>query len=94
VLNDGTTSYVYGLDRLTSSAGTWYLGDALGSVRQTLNASGAVVNTASYDPWGAPAAGMIAPFGFAGEVQGSAGQVYLRARRYNTTSGTPAYNLE
>ena len=88
ILNDGSANYIYGLDRLASSAGTWYLGDALGSVRQTLDASGAVLNTASYDPWGTPVAGMIAPFGFTGELQNSAGQVYLRARWYNAVHGT------
>ncbi|MBX0329999.1 RHS repeat-associated core domain-containing protein [Oscillochloris sp. ZM17-4] len=84
----GSANYLYGLDRLASSAGAWYLGDALGSVRQTLNASGAVLSTASYDPWGTPTSGMIAPFGFTGELQDSAGQVYLRARWYNATHGT------
>ncbi|NTU85720.1 MAG: RHS repeat-associated core domain-containing protein, partial [Chloroflexales bacterium] len=88
ILSDGSASYVYGLDRLASSAGAWYLGDALGSVRQTLDASGAVTAAASYDPWGMPTSGMIAPFGFTGEVQDSAGQVYLRARWYNAGSGT------
>ena len=40
VLNDGSANYVYGMDRLLTddgSAQTWYLGDALGSVRMTLN---------------------------------------------------------
>ena len=87
VLTDGSANYIYGLDRLASSAGTWYLGDALGSVRQTLAASGAVLTTASYDPWGTPQGSTIAPFGFTGELQDSAGQVYLRARWYNPGAG-------
>ena len=90
VLNDGSANYIYGLDRLASSAGTWYLGDALGSVRQTLAASGAVLTTASYDPWGTPQGSTIAPFGFTGELQDGAGQVYLRARWY--TPGAGAFN--
>ncbi|NTW04457.1 MAG: hypothetical protein HGA19_24870, partial [Oscillochloris sp.] len=88
ILNDGSANYLYGRERLASSAGTWYLGDALGSVRQTLDSSGAVTASASYDPWGVPQGSTIAPFGFTGELQDSAGQVYLRARWYNAGSGT------
>ncbi len=39
-----TTKYLYGLDRLAAVAGsarTWYVGDALGSVRMTLDDAGA-----------------------------------------------------
>ena len=88
MLSDGTANYIYGRDRLTSSAGTWYLGDALGSVRQTLDASGAVTAAASYDPWGAPQGSAIAPFGFTGEAQDDRGMAYLRARWYDPGSGT------
>ncbi|NTW04299.1 MAG: RHS repeat-associated core domain-containing protein, partial [Oscillochloris sp.] len=88
ILSDGSTNYLYGRERLASSAGTWYLTDALGSVRQTLDASGAVTASANYDPWGVPQTSSIAPFGFTGELQDSAGQVYLRARWYNAGSGT------
>ncbi|MCG8351044.1 MAG: hypothetical protein MI924_25015, partial [Chloroflexales bacterium] len=57
VLNDGTANYVYGMDRLMTDDGiaqTWYLGDALGSVRMTLNDSGSLQWTVGYDPWGTP----------------------------------------
>ena len=87
ILTDGSANYVYGRDRLASSAGTWYLSDALGSVRQTLDSAGAVLNTASYDPWGTPQGSTIAPFGFTGELQDGAGQVYLRARWYDAGAG-------
>ena len=43
--NAGSTNLVYGMDRLLTddgSAQTWYLGDALGSVRATLDGAGAV----------------------------------------------------
>lgn len=47
VLNDGTATYIYGsgAERLFGVAGgvqTWYIGDALGSVRQTQNSLGAI----------------------------------------------------
>jgi hypothetical protein len=55
VLQIGTTNYVYGMERLaahTGSTRTWYGADALGSVRQTLDAAGAPQATTSDDPWG------------------------------------------
>jgi len=73
VLSDGTDTYVYGHDRLRALGGPWYVGDALGSVRQTLDDAGAVVATTSYDPWGTPQGTLSAPFGFTGELH-SAGQ--------------------
>ncbi|NTW02499.1 MAG: hypothetical protein HGA19_14675 [Oscillochloris sp.] len=88
ILSNGSANYLYGRERLASSTGVWYLGDALGSVRQTLDASGAVTAVASYDPWGVPQGSAIAPFRFTGEVQDAQGQVYLRARWYTPQSGT------
>jgi len=89
VLSDGTATYVYGHERLTAAAGsgqTWYVGDALGSVRQTLDDAGAVLATTNYDPWGTPQDTLSAPFGFTGELH-NAGQVYLRARWYAPGQG-------
>ena len=65
ILNDGTATYVYGAgsERLRARDGPWFLGDALGSVRATLNDAGAVVATASYDPWGVPQGGRKAQSG-------------------------------
>jgi RHS repeat-associated protein len=88
-----TTTYLYGADRLAAQSGTtrtWYLGDALGSVRTTLDDAGAPLATTNYDPWGAPEASASPPtFGFTGELQDSAtGLVYLRARWYHATHGT------
>jgi RHS repeat-associated protein len=88
-----TTSYLYGVERLASRNGatrTWYIGDALGSVRRTLNDSGAVLGTTQYDPWGNVEGGAPpSPFGFTGEVQDPAtGLVNLRARWYSSTRGT------
>ncbi|NJM08578.1 hypothetical protein HC891_23920 [Candidatus Gracilibacteria bacterium] len=79
ILHDGTTSYVYGHERLRAVNGPWYLADALGSVRATLNDTGAALATATYAPFGTVETSAIAPFGFTGERQvGDA--VYLRAR--------------
>jgi len=87
VLNDGTANYVYGHARLRALDGPWYVGDALGSVRQILDDAGAVLATTNYDPWGTPQGSLSAPFGFTGEVQ-SQGLVYLRARWYDPGSDT------
>ncbi len=86
VLTDGTANYLYGHDRLRALGGPWYVGDALGSVRQTLDDAGGVVGSVQYDPWGVPTAGTPQPFGFTGELH-SAGQVYLRARWYAPGQG-------
>ncbi len=56
-----TKSYVYGMERLYEQAGivrTWYGGDALGSVRQTLDESGGALSAVNYDPWGTPEGGL------------------------------------
>ena len=92
--NNGTlTNYVYGSDRLmalTGSTRTWYLPDALNTVRRTLNDAGTPSAPLSYDPWGTPEGGAVPPiFGFTGELQDvSAGLVNLRARWYTPGSGT------
>ncbi|WP_161668725.1 RHS repeat-associated core domain-containing protein [Kallotenue papyrolyticum] len=87
-LTQGTqrTDYVYGHERLLALEGTaqtWYGSDALGSVRQTLDATGAALTALHYDPWGTPPV-----FGFTGELQdGTRGLVYLRARWYQPQHG-------
>ena len=87
-----STHYLYGQERLASvlsGTRTWYVTDALGSVRQTLNNSGAVLGTVNYDPWGTVESGSVPTFGFTGELQDSAtGLVNLRARWYSTLNGT------
>jgi uncharacterized protein RhaS with RHS repeats len=63
-LSDGTNDYLYGAGRVaqvnTATQNTeYFLGDALGSVRQLTNADGAVTLAKSYDPYGvaSPASG-------------------------------------
>lgn len=90
VLASGTT-YVYGHERLlggTGSVRTWYTGDALGSLRQTLDNAGAPLAGLRYDPWGAPQSSTLSPFGFTGELQDATGLTYLRARWYTPGAGT------
>ncbi|MCG8349423.1 MAG: hypothetical protein MI924_16780 [Chloroflexales bacterium] len=56
ILNDGSANAVYGHERLVTQQGatrTWYLGDALGSVRMTLDDAGTALGAVGYDPWGA-----------------------------------------
>ncbi|HSH77080.1 MAG TPA: RHS repeat-associated core domain-containing protein [Herpetosiphonaceae bacterium] len=90
----GTTTkhYVYGHERLYEQAGivkTWYSGDALGSVRQTVDEAGSPLSTLNYDPWGTPEGGATPPvFGFTGEWQDAGvGLVHLRARWYAPGQG-------
>jgi hypothetical protein len=55
VLADGDSTYLYGLGRIggEGTAGWQYhLGDALGSVRQLTDPSGAVTFAKSYRPYG------------------------------------------
>ncbi len=55
VLSDGTNVYTYGNGRLSQVSATdteFFLGDALGSVRQLADASGTVTLARNYDPFG------------------------------------------
>jgi YD repeat-containing protein len=84
-----TATHLYGRERLASVEGsnrTWYVPDALGSVRATLNTAGDVLSTHRYDPYGTPQLGdQPCSFGFTGEMHDvPAGLVNLRARWYDT----------
>lgn len=55
VLSDGNYTYLYGNNRIAQESGSdmgYFLGDALGSVRQLTDGSGAITRTESYDPYG------------------------------------------
>ena len=55
VLADGTHTYLYGSGRIGQYTGTtpeYFLGDALGSVRQLADASGNVTLAKAYQPYG------------------------------------------
>jgi RHS repeat-associated protein len=94
LLADSTARYLYGPDDQPLAevmVGTntiyYYHADQLGSIRALTDAAGAVVNTATYDPYGVPlsSTGSVSnPFGYAGEYRdGASGLIYLRARYYD-----------
>src|SRR5690606_36124680 len=86
-------TYAYGLGRISqhdlleSTTQEYFLGDALGSVRQMTDQAGGLTFTQSYDPYG------VVPYtdgtsqtdyGFTGEQYSVETQMlYLRARYYN-----------
>jgi YD repeat-containing protein len=88
VLSDGDTTYLYGLARLAQDGdgyAEYYLGDALGSVRQLVEGDGVVTYAASYAPYGevlASAGEGESVYGYTGEAVDVTGLVYLRARYY------------
>jgi RHS repeat-associated protein len=91
VLSDGTNTYTYGLGRISQqgTSAEYFLGDALGSVRQLTNQAGAVTYAKSYDPYGVvtqASGASVSAYGFTGEQQ-SNDMVYLRARYYNVVDG-------
>jgi RHS repeat-associated protein len=93
VLSDGTTSYTYGLGRISQqgeSTPEYFLGDALGSVRQLVNNAGDVTLGKSYDPYGnviQSSGNGQSTYGFTGETSDANGLIYLRARYYNPAQG-------
>ncbi len=92
VLSDGTNTYLYGLDRIAqvNTSTEYFLGDALGSVRQLTNAQGNITLTKSYAPYGevmASAGSGTSPFAYTGEQVDPTGLVYLRARYYASGMG-------
>jgi RHS repeat-associated protein len=103
-LSDGTNAYLYGVDRIAQSSiadpqsdTEYFLGDALGSVRQLADVpkgdaiSGAVVLAQAYDPYGVTAYASGAAqsaYGFTAEyTSAAAGLIYLRARQYDPSVG-------
>ena len=90
-LSDGTKAYIHGNGRIAQvGAGTeYFLGDALGSVRQMTQSSGAVPYAKVYDPYGVVTAGSgtsQSAYGYTGEYT-SQGLEYLRARFYTPGTG-------
>ena len=93
VLSDGTNTYLYGLGRIAENQGgvnEYYLGDALGSVRQLVRDGGEITLARTYEPYGdlAQATGTAqTDYDFTGEFTDSSGLVYLRARYYAPDTG-------
>jgi RHS repeat-associated protein len=93
VLDDGANEYTYGLERLyQQGSGTpqYFLGDALGSVRQVTDQGSAVLMSKAYDPYGnllAQSGIPSSPFAYAGEQLDQSSMLYLRARYYQSPDG-------
>jgi len=92
VLTDSTQTYYYGLSRLAQKATTteYFLGDALGSVRQMTDSLGEITLEKSYTPFGEVLSSNgtgESIYGYTGEVSDESGLVYLRARYFAPVSG-------
>jgi RHS repeat-associated protein len=91
MLSEGGNLYLVGHDTLGQWDGAdwaYYLPDALGSVRQATDDTGAVVSSQEWTPFGVEVgAGQVGP-GYTGEwFDGNAGFLYLRARWYDLKTG-------
>ncbi|MBC7228083.1 MAG: LysM peptidoglycan-binding domain-containing protein [Thermoflexales bacterium] len=87
----GNTRYLVGHETLGwAEGGGWryILPDALGSVRQTVDVSGAVVSAREWEPYGEEVGGAQAGLGYTGEWwDAEVGLLYLRARWYQPSTG-------
>jgi RHS repeat-associated protein len=92
VLTDGENTYLYGISRLAQNATDkeYFLSDALGSVRQLSDPTGAITLNRSYTPFGevlSESGTGESIYGYTGEVTDESGLVFLRARYYLPGSG-------
>ena len=93
VLSDGTNVSLYGNARLgEEQAAGWayHLGDALGSVRQLVDASASVSLARSYEPFGDPlssAGAGTSIFQFAGQLVDASRLLDRMARCYSSAVG-------
>jgi RHS repeat-associated protein len=98
LLMDSVNAYIYGpghapTEQVNLSTGTltYLLADALGSVRGTVDATGALTASTAYDAWGNPEtpSGLTAqtPFGYAAGYTDPTGLVYLLNRYYDPATG-------
>jgi len=90
MLSDGYALYLVGRETLGQwdDAWTYYLPDALGSVRQATDGAGAVVSAREWSPYGVEVSSAQAGLGYTGEwFDNSTGLVYLRARWYDVGAG-------
>jgi len=91
ILSAGDALYLVGhetLGQYADGAWTYYLPDALGSVRQATDGAGAVVSAREWSPYGEELGGAQAGLGYTGEwFDDGAGLLYLRARWYEPGVG-------
>ena len=92
VLADATHTYLYGQERIAQENVVieYFLGDALGSVRQLVDGAAEVTLTQSYKPYGSvlsiSGSGETSS-GFTGQWLDDTGLQFLRARYLNTQTG-------
>jgi len=93
VLADGANIYLYGNGRIYQQTGgsvAYFLGDALGSVRQLVSSAGNVTLAKNYEAYGtvlSSAGSGASMYGYTGEQTDNTGLVFLRARYYAPTQG-------
>lgn len=101
VLADGTNTYTYGFNRIAQVSETqtgYFLGDALGSVRQVVDPQAEILLAQSFSPYGEVLSSVgdyetaysYTPYfvwGQAGEMTDGTGLVNLRARYYDPGTG-------
>jgi len=93
VLDDGN-QYVYGAGLASmKQGGNWfyYLADGLGSTMAVVDSAGAVQKSYQYDVYGEVTGGsgsLPNEFDFAGQQTDATGLQYLRARYYDSVTGT------
>jgi RHS repeat-associated protein len=90
VLSDGTNTYLYGVGRIaqeSTSGEAYFLADALGSVRQLVDANGSLQMVKNYEPYGevlTSAGDGTTNYGFTGEwTDDYIELVNLRSRMYS-----------
>lgn len=92
VLDDGVNTYVHGNGRIAQADTTteYFLGDALGSVRQLADSAGVVTLTQSYSPYGETVSSVgsgYSAYQYTGEIRDTNGLTYLRARYLEDSTG-------
>ena len=95
IVVDGTTNYIYGadglpLEQISGATLNWFHHDRIGSTRAITNASGIVVGTFTYNPYGTLTGSTgtaSTPIGFAsGYKDAESGLTYLLNRYYNPST--------
>lgn len=92
-LSDGTNTYIYGAGRIAqmNTSTEYFLGDALGSVRQLTDDTGEITYARAYDPYGVVTSTLgdsQTSYAFTGEHLGDSTQLtYLRSRYYSSGTG-------
>ena len=93
VLSDGTNTYEYGYNRIAQTNEDitgYFLGDALGSVRQVVDTNNEIVLSREYIPYGETLASLGSfetDFGYTGELTDGTRLINLRARYYDPSTG-------